>query len=90
MGIIRNSSSNDQQYVSQFLIHLVLFFHVNTSPSFPLYIARAPGRLDLMGGIADYSGKSSYSLNTLDDIYSSIYYTSNVHERFLQAQQCWR
>ena len=26
------------------------------SPDAPLYIARAPGRLDLMGGIADYSG----------------------------------
>jgi len=26
------------------------------SPKLPLYIARAPGRLDVMGGIADYSG----------------------------------
>lgn len=26
------------------------------SPAAPVYIARAPGRLDLMGGIADYSG----------------------------------
>ena len=26
------------------------------SPERPLYIARAPGRLDVMGGIADYSG----------------------------------
>ena len=26
------------------------------SPELPLYIARAPGRLDVMGGIADYSG----------------------------------
>ena len=26
------------------------------SPKYPVYIARAPGRLDVMGGIADYSG----------------------------------
>src|SRR5690242_9207639 len=26
------------------------------APDRPLYLARAPGRLDLMGGIADYSG----------------------------------
>ena len=26
------------------------------SPDLPVYIARAPGRLDVMGGIADYSG----------------------------------
>lgn len=26
------------------------------SPAAPVYAARAPGRLDLMGGIADYSG----------------------------------
>src|SRR5579859_7904240 len=25
-------------------------------PEAPVYVARAPGRLDLMGGIADYSG----------------------------------
>jgi len=34
--------------------------HINTANFFdedaPLYVARAPGRLDLMGGIADYSG----------------------------------
>jgi L-arabinokinase len=34
--------------------------HINTTNFFdgtsPLYVARAPGRLDLMGGIADYSG----------------------------------
>src|SRR5919202_7048234 len=30
--------------------------HAFFSPELPLYIARAPGRLDVMGGIADYSG----------------------------------
>lgn len=30
--------------------------HAFFSPQLPLYIARAPGRLDVMGGIADYSG----------------------------------
>lgn len=33
-------------------INATSFFDVDT----PLYVARAPGRLDLMGGIADYSG----------------------------------
>jgi len=28
-------------------------------PRRPLHLARAPGRLDVMGGIADYSGASS-------------------------------
>ncbi|HEY3235547.1 MAG TPA: hypothetical protein VGJ84_12590, partial [Polyangiaceae bacterium] len=26
------------------------------SPAEPVWVARAPGRLDVMGGIADYSG----------------------------------
>ena len=40
--------------VERFLIKLNAsnFFR----PNAPLYVARAPGRLDLMGGIADYSG----------------------------------
>ncbi len=29
---------------------------VNFDAARPVYVARAPGRLDLMGGIADYSG----------------------------------
>ena len=32
------------------------------SPDAPIYIARAPGRLDVMGGIADYSGASVLEL----------------------------
>ncbi|GCF09060.1 galactokinase [Dictyobacter arantiisoli] len=42
--------------IERFLTHLntqnTTFFHADT----PLLVARAPGRLDLMGGIADYSG----------------------------------
>lgn len=32
------------------------------SPDAPLYVARAPGRLDVMGGIADYSGATVLEL----------------------------
>ncbi len=50
------------RYVTNLLPDMVRFLdRLNATDDFfvadaPLYVARAPGRLDLMGGIADYSG----------------------------------
>ncbi len=46
----RTHFSDVEHFLTQ--INTVGFFDEGT----PLYVARAPGRLDLMGGIADYSG----------------------------------
>ncbi|HTI13205.1 MAG TPA: galactokinase family protein [Dictyobacter sp.] len=47
---------NTRADIERFLALLNTQVHDFFSPAIPLTVGRAPGRLDLMGGIADYSG----------------------------------
>lgn len=51
MSSIPTLTPDTQEFIATLKAHAQFF-----SAAQPVYVARAPGRLDLMGGIADYSG----------------------------------
>ena len=50
----------------------------------PVFVARAPGRLDVMGGIADYSGSLVLQLPLAEACHVA------VQRHPLQRQRVWR
>lgn len=51
----------------------------------PLWCARAPGRLDVMGGIADYSGSLTLELPTAEAAYAVVQRTGGSGVRIVSA-----